>query len=686
MPDKTMLKRKAAGLLHGQRFDEAKNLYLELCADDPGDAESWYMLGAINAQLGDFGEAIRCCHKTLELDARHVDALLILARIRIQQGQLEKAEKALQKLLHIAPRNEDARKCLEFIRQRTAAGKGGPKKAASSRRTSRNPKRLFKQGRQHQQRGEWEAAWEAYREALEAEPRSLALLTHIGLASHMLGRYEAAAAYHERALAIDPGLLEQRYNLGIAYKELTRLPEAATCYQEVLRVQPGNSEAAHGLGIVKIMLGQAREAEHILREALQKQPGNLALRSCLLLALNYHCEDPQILLHEHLEWDRLSHQAAAGPRPHRKERQGRRLRIGYLSPDFCIHPVAFFLEPLLSSHDKSRFEIYCYSNTPRADGITAHLQRHASGWRDIQRLTDEQAARLVERDRIDILVDLAGHTAHNRLGVFAHRPAPVQVSYLGYPNTTGLSAMDYRITDGWADPPGETDQWHSEKLLRLPDGFLCYRPPEGTVVTPPPSAETAAITFGSFNNLAKLAPATIALWSRLLHETPGTRLLLKTRPLADPAARDNVYRQFAAHGIDKDRLELIGWVEGMGGHLNLYGRIDIALDTFPYNGTTTTCEALWMGVPVVTLAGRLHAGRVGVSLLSRVGLGELVATSPEDYIAIASRLAGDRGRLQHLRGSLRQRMMKSTLCDSTGFTRGVEAVYEDLWDEFWHEG
>jgi predicted O-linked N-acetylglucosamine transferase (SPINDLY family) len=394
--------------------------------------------------------------------------------------------------------------------------------------------------------------------------------------------------------------------------------------------------------------------------------------------MNYWCQDPGQLFQEHLEWGRhCPHSAMLHKRP--SDNEGRPLRIGYLSPDFCSHPVAFFIEPLLARHDRSSFEVFCYSDVAHPDGITTHFRRLVPAWRDIRHLSDDELARRIHADRIDILVDVAGHTANNRLRVFACKPAPLQVTWLGYPNTTGLAAMDYRLTDAWADPPGETEHWHSETLIRLQGGFLCYRPLEGVSVTAPPCLTTRHVTFGSFNNLAKVTPEVIAVWSRLLRRVPTARLLLKTKPLRDKDTQEAVYEQFARYGVDRGRVDLIGWVEKMGDHMGLYGRVDIALDTFPYNGTTTTCEALWMGVPVVTLAGGTHAGRVGVSLLSRIGLSEFIAGTPDEYIELAVQLANDRERLDRLRNHLRGQVAASSLCDAESFARNVEASYRTIW-------
>jgi predicted O-linked N-acetylglucosamine transferase (SPINDLY family) len=344
--------------------------------------------------------------------------------------------------------------------------------------------------------------------------------------------------------------------------------------------------------------------------------------------------------------------------------------------------VAFFFEPLLMAHDRSAVEIFCYSDAVRPDDVTARLQRHADHWRDVAGQSDEQFIAQVRADRIDILVDLAGHTAGNRLRAFAARPAPVQVTYLGYPNTTGVPAVDYRFTDALADPPGEADTLYTEKLIRLPRCAWCYRPPDPSPHhNPLPAQESGAVTFGSFNMPAKLSEETLDLWSQLLAAVPNSKLMLKFAALSEQSMRDHFARLFAARGVAESRLILRGRDEAVKHHLRSYHEIDIALDTFPYHGTTTTCDALWMGVPVVTLIGNAHVSRVGASLLNAVGLDDLVTTTREQFIATAAALAGDLPRLAKLRSTLRGVMQKSPLMDAAGLAREIERSYREIWQQ-----
>ncbi|MCP4628069.1 MAG: glycosyltransferase, partial [bacterium] len=301
----------------------------------------------------------------------------------------------------------------------------------------------------------------------------------------------------------------------------------------------------------------------------------------------------------------------------------KRLRIGYVSPDFCWHSVAYFIEPVIAAHNRNACEIYCYSAVKRPDDVTVRIKGAADVWRDIYEISNERVAEMVRADRIDILVDLTGHTAGNCLKVFARKPAPVQVTWIGYPNTTGLSSVDYRITDNYADPGDDDEQLYTEKLVRMPQTFLCYRPYDRFPdVGPLPSVHAGFVTFGSFNNLSKINMEVVALWAGILQKVSGSQLLLKSSQLEDRETKARFEQYFADYGITHDRLLFVGQDQDWVNHLDLYNRVDIALDPFPYNGTTTTCEALWMGVPVVALKGDRHSGRVGVSLLSNIGLEE----------------------------------------------------------------
>jgi predicted O-linked N-acetylglucosamine transferase (SPINDLY family)/predicted SAM-dependent methyltransferase len=537
--------------------------------------------------------------------------------------------------------------------------------------------------------GDLDKARQAYARACELDPHLAVAIYNLGNVLRRSGDYVQAAECMERALSIESDHPDWRCNLGDMLYQRLRLDDAIACYRAVIAVDPRFARAWSSLGLAMLAVGQPAEAEASFRKALEIEPNFAEAYSNLLLGLHYvHAEDRQHVLDEHLEWSRrhakgFGWQAARTPDERRRQRP---IRIGYLSGDFQRHPVAHFIEPVLAAHDRARFEVFCYSNVGHPDSVTERLRSLCQVWRDIAGLTDDQVAERMRFDSIDVLVDLAGHTNGGRPYLFARKPAPVQVSWLGYPGTTGLTAMDYRLTDEYADPSGESDPYYSEKLRRLAGGFLCYLPPpESPEVASPPADKSGHITFGSFNNLAKIVPPVIALWARLLAALPESRLVIKAYGLSADSAHKSLYEQFERHGIGRKRVVLLAPEVSMTQHLARYGEVDIALDSFPYNGTTTTCEALWMGVPVVTLAGESHVSRVGASLLRRAGLSELIASSSEDFLTKAIDLASDGERRRNLRRTLRRRLSESPLMDAIGFTRGLEAAYAEMWTRYAQE-
>jgi predicted O-linked N-acetylglucosamine transferase (SPINDLY family) len=389
--------------------------------------------------------------------------------------------------------------------------------------------------------------------------------------------------------------------------------------------------------------------------------------------------DAPMLFEEHKRWAKTHAPASLTKQAHDNEPDAdRRLRIGYISPDFRTHPVAHFVESLLDGHDPDAVEIYGYGNVACPDHTTERLRSKFAHYRSILGLADDEVVHLVERDKVDILVDLAGHTSGNRLSVLARKPAPVQVTYLGYPDTTGMEQIDYRLTDSLSTPP-ELQKFYTEELVFLPDGFLCYRPADfAPPVAPLPAKIKGHITFGSFNNSCKLSPNMMSLWARLLSTNAGSRLLLKSRAGDDAGVREDYFRHFEQLGIPRDRLNIRGQKPAIE-YLQLFGQVDIALDSFPYNGTTTTCDAMWMGVPVITLVGQHHASRVGLSILTQVGLEFFAASKPAEYVRKATALAQNLGALAKIRASMRQRMAASPVCQAKPFARTVEAAYRTVW-------
>ena len=525
-------------------------------------------------------------------------------------------------------------------------------------------------------------AIECYRKAIELDPKLADALYNLGNAQRQLGEVDQAIDCIGRALRLQNARADWKCNLGDLLVQKLRLDEALQSYDEALEIDAGDSRAYGGRASALQLLGRAEDAERDFRKAVQLQPDSASLHSSWLLSLHYR-GGGESLLAEHVAWAKrhtrgLARQAA---RAAHERRPDRRINVGYFSPDFKRHSVASFVEPLLAAHDARRFKVFCYSNVVFPDEVTRRIQGLCEEWRDISRTSDDWLADRLRADRIDILVDLAGHTADARILPFARKLAPIQVTWLGYPNTTGLDAIDYRLTDAVADPKGRNDELYVEKLVRLEGGFLCYGPPaEAVDVAELPCLRAGHVTFGCFNNLAKVSPAVVALWAQLLAGLPGARLKLKSFGLAAESARRRMGELFLTHGIERARLDLSGPEESVAGHLAAYSCVDIALDVFPYNGAATTCEALWMGVPVVTLAGATHVSRVGASILSHAGLPELVASSPQEYVEKAAQLAREIERLRGLRETMRDRLRGSPLLDAPAFARSVENAYLEMLD------
>lgn len=594
-------------------------------------------------ESGNFSVSEAACRNLLAINPQHIDALHLLA---LSLAALNSADAA------------------EVLRRALALRK-------------KDPGLWLALGNAEARGGDEAAAAEAYRAALRAAPGYVPAHISLGQLHYAGGRYVEAATALRRGLEIDDDGMFGRDSdlwdrLGYALWQQGRISEAIAAYRQALALNPKHFSALANLALAQLESGETREAIATYQRALAEAPQAAELRSNLLLALNYSAEVPaDAVFRHHREWDETHGQVTRLPSFPRPSSEGR-LRIGYVSGDLRSHPVAHFLLPLLAAHRRDRVSVTCYSNTAREDATTAQLRRHADAWHDIQKISDDAAARAIAIDGIDVLIDLSGHTAGNRLGIFARKPAPLQATWLGYPNTTGLSAIDLRITDEIADPPGDADKLHSETLLRLPR-FLCYDAPrDGPAVTPLPALANGYVTLGSFNNSMKVTPATVALWAEILAALPTARLLLKSPLFTDDGIRARYEALFTQRGISRERLELLCAVPDPRDHLALYGRVDIALDSFPYNGTTTTCEALWMGCPVVSLVGDRHAGRVGASLLSAAGLPQFIARNATEYKAKVIVLAAELENLAELRQGLRAQLAASPLCDGPAFAVSFE--------------
>jgi predicted O-linked N-acetylglucosamine transferase (SPINDLY family) len=501
---------------------------------------------------------------------------------------------------------------------------------------------------------------------------------NLGNAQRALADIRAAESSYRRALELDPRYADAQVNLGTVLRDMARFEESAAAYERAIQMKPALGDAHASLGTVLKDQGRIDEALAAYRRAIQLDPTHVSAHSNLLYTM--HDSDrvtPDEILTEHRRWgtthaDPLTRAA----RPHDNDRTpDRRLRIGYVSPDLRDHPVSRFLWPLLEHRDREQFEIVCFSGNEVPDEVTARYRAAADEWHDTAPLGDAQLADLIRGRRIDILVDLAGHTSGSRLLTFARRPAPVQMTYLGYPDTTGMAAINVRITDSLSDPPGAETR-HTERLARIESCFLCYPlPADLPPISPSPARASGHVTFGSFNNLAKISPTTVRLWTQVLNAVPDAGMIIKTTRLGDEGTRRRATGRFKDLGMPMDRVELLGPQRTPAEHLAMYRRIDVALDTFPYNGTTTTCEALSMGVPIVSLAGEHHASRVGLSLLSAVGQPVWAANDPAGFAQAAQQLARDLPD----RATLREQLRRSPLCDTVGFARKIERIFREEW-------
>lgn len=666
------------------RLAEAEALYREILGSRADHADATHLLGVIRYQQGRHGEAVPLIEKAVALNPKSAAYHKNLGSAYQGLGRTEDAVRRHKEALRLDPRYHEAHHGLAEAQR----ARGEHVEAVASYRKAIEIAPEFIHALNGlaislAAVGNHKEAEKLYRRAIEIKPDFAE--AHVNLANLLKlgGRRKEAESHFEKALALQPRSLPALVNLGNLYKDEGRIAESIDKYKAALEVQPGFAPAHNNLANLYKDRGESAAALEQFRLAIRSDPSLVDAHSNLLLGLHYTtAAAPEEIYREHLAWARIHADPLQGEqRPHDNDPDPeRRLRIGYVSPDFRRHPVASFMEPVLENHDRAGFEIVCYANVERPDQVTKRLREKADLWRDLRGVRDDQAAALARRDGIDLLVDLAGHTAFSRMRMFARKPAPVQVSWLGYPDTTGLAAMDYRLSDAFADPPGEADRLHTERIVRLPHGFHCFRPPaEAPEPGPLPMASAGHPTFASFNMLSKVTEEVVATWSRILEALPEARFALKAPPLADAGTRAHFAGLFEARGIAAERVEMLGFLRNPADHLGLYNRIDLALDTFPYNGATTTCEALWMGVPVASMVGRSHVARVGVSLLANLGLEELIAPDPEGYIELALALARAPDRIAALRAGLRERMGASPLLDGPGFTRDLEAAYREMW-------
>ena len=691
----------------------AMDMYQRAVEADPNHAEAWFNLGNTQRETGDVDGAGNSYRAALKANPRLAAAQANLGGLMMAAGDAVGARRAFEAALAIDATRPSymyglALACERLGDTETAetSYRGLLARAADHADALNNLAALL------DRRGAAEEAAGLFARALAADPRHDRAALNLGKLHARRDETHAATRYFLTAKSLASGNLERLAQLGDAFEALGRSDDAIECLQAIVDAQPDDLDAHQKLGSLLLekrdidtalehlnyVKAQGRDTAALHQElgtaalrlcrldaamahyraAIERAPEAMVYRSTYLMVLNYldnftaaqAFEEHRSLMapfNKALPLDEAIMKRA----PDGKQRP----RIGYVSPDFRKHSCANFLLPLLQAHDRDAVEIFCYSNVKHPDSQTEFFATLPEHWRNIRRMTDAEAATQVAADGIDVLFDLAGHTADNRLKLFLARPARVQASWLGYPNTTGLDAIGLRLTDAIADPGAGADARHVEKLLRIDDGFLAYRPQRAVDAPGPgPSMRGEALRFGCFNNANKLTPSTIALWAEILGRVPDARLALRTGQFRHEIVREDFRQRFARAGVDPARIEFPEWQNDLADAIEGHVQIDIALDPTPYDGTTTTCEALWMGVPVVTLAGDRHSARVGASLLHHAGLGEWVANDPADYVAIAVALANDRDRLAGLRGTLRGRFAASPVCDANRLARAIETL------------
>ena len=632
---------------------DAERLLRQALQSRPGFPEAQVVLSRVLESQGNLGGAAAALETAMRLRPDDFGALYLYAGVLWKQGRLDEAHGALKRAIAIDPENADANYTLATL----LLARGEPADA----------ERLL-------------------RAVLKRDPDSVDAHARLFEVYDARGDLPAAAAEMEAVLRQRPDWADALYNYGCVLKKLKRLREAENAFQRAIAADPGHFRAYRMLG--GVMLGQCRTAEavELYRTARERCPDDFDLESAELFALN---SSEQIaddaLFARHAAFGTRIEQAHP-PRfePFQNVRHPeRRLRIGYVSGDFCYHVVTLFMIPMVERHDRSAVEVYCYSTGGRVDAFTRQLSGHADVWREVSSLSASGLADAINRDGIDILVDLGGHSGIPQLAVFAQQPAPVQVTWLGYLNTTGMTRIHYRISDRYADPPGLTDPYHTETLIRLPHSQWCYRPFISVACAEtPPFIRSGHITFGSFNQALKISRTVRRLWAGILQRLPDSRLVILG--VEEGRAQDDLVTDLVGAAGERARITVLPYVS-LQDYFNWYNSVDIALDTAPYSGGTTSCDALWMGVPVVTAPGSRPSSRSTASILSTAGLPEWIASSPGDYVRLAVASARDEALLAGLRKSLRERLRQSPLMDEERFVRDVENAYRHMW-RYWCGG
>jgi protein O-GlcNAc transferase len=671
-----------SGVVHHQagRLAQAEAIYRQILSQHPNHVGAMILLGAVAVQAGRLDAGIELLRRAIRCEPRYSDAHYYLGIALHAKRQFDEAIVAFRQAIRLRPGFPDSHNNLGIALNEN----GQLDEAVASYREAIRLKPDYAEahcnlGIPLQAKRQLDEAVASYRQAIGLKPDFALAHSNLGNALLEMGQLDQAIDSYQQAIRFRPDFPDAHYSLGIALRRKGQLDDAVAANRRAVGLRPEWAEAHNNVGDALKGSGQLDEAIDAYREAIRLKPDFAEAHSNLVFSLCYHPGyDAKMIQDELRRWSRRH----AEPlkkfiRPHTNNRDPeRRLRIGYVSPDFCQHVVGRNILPLLRQHDHVQMEVFCYANMAHDDGLTREFRRLADFWRSIAELSDSQAADLIRQDGIDILVDLALHTAGNRLGVLARKPAPVQITFAGYPGSTGLDTIDYRLTDPSLDPPGLNDQFYSETSYHLPDSFWCYDPLVAEVAINAPLAQSHGfVTFGCLNNFCKVNEQVLLLWARVLNTVSDSRLLLMS---PEGNSRERIQNRLHSEGIDDQRVEFVS-KQSRSEYLLTYNRIDIGLDTLPYNGHTTSLDSFWMGVPVITLVGQTVVGRAGLSQLTNLGLPEFIAKTPEQFVQIAARLAGDLQYLSHVRANLRTRMAQSRLMDAEAYTRAIESAYRDIW-------
>lgn len=666
------------------RRAEAEGLYRQIIAADPKQADALHGLGLLCFYSNRAGEAVELLGRAVVQRPGEAQFQMNLGAVLGQSGRLAESIAAYRAALAIRPHYPQALSNLGNTLR--LAGQIEPAIEACTQAVALQPEFAAAHGNLGaalQAAGRFAEAVAAYRQCVELAPKDSKTMYQLANLYREMGNKDQAIVFVKRVLDLHPDFSEAHGNLGNLLCDLGRVDEGVDHLRRAAQLRPDAAESLNNLAYGLFHQGRLLEGIATLERAWDMKPDHAEIGSNAVFVAHYHPDyDAQTILKKCRLWN----QRHAEPlqfliTPHHNDRDAnRRLRVGYVSADFWAHCQAMFTPPLLSNHDHSQFEIFCYSSVATPDGITRRLRQYADRWREVRKLSFSAVADAVRADQIDILVDLSMHSAGARPTVFACKPAPVQATWLAYPGTTGMTAMDYRLTDPYLDPPGEDEDCFSERTVRLPDTYWCYDPltvmeESDAPPSPLPAEKNGLVTFGCLNNISKLNPGTLALWARVLMAMPSSRLRLLA---AEGEARRGILETLAQHGVAAGRVDFVPR-QKRPEYLAEFARIDLCLDTLPYNGHTTSLDSMWLGVPVVTRVGRTVVGRAGLSQLSNLKLTELVAYDDDQFVKIATELASDVPRLAELRRTLRQRMKSSPLCDGPRFARGVEAVYRQIW-------